>query len=110
MSDRDTAAGIFDGAAIIGEGIAKTSGDSGVKLAAGIGAGLARMVAAIIRSTGVENAKKLIAALHDKINEGVITSPDIKADDAAVREAIDELYAEHLADNPADPEPNDGST
>lgn len=72
-------------------------GDEKVNLGLLIGAGLAALVAALVRDYGAEEAKRMIEELNRDRNEGRISDEDVTADNkriaASVKAAFDEKAA-----------------
>ncbi|HHH29092.1 MAG TPA: hypothetical protein ENK57_12215 [Polyangiaceae bacterium] len=93
---REIAATALEAGAEFAVKLAAATGDPGAGVAAGVGAGLAGLVAELVRTLGVDNAKKTIEELKRRIEtgEGVISVADIEADDRYVDDYIAQIFAE----------------
>lgn len=66
----------------------------GAATALRVGGGIGRLVAALIRSHGIENVRDELAALALKQTEAAITRGDIAEDDRTIEDAILAMYGE----------------
>ena len=94
MTDvRDFAAEVFDHAAGFGKARARRVVGSKA-LGFEVGAAIASAVAQLIRSLGADDAKKAINDLVARKNDGTIDDDDLRADDASIREAVADMFAD----------------
>lgn len=91
---REMAVSVLEGAAEFAARIASASGDPVAGVAVGIGAGLAGIVADLVRTLGVNGAKKTLEELKRRVDagEGIISDDDLAADDQYVDQYIAELF------------------
>ncbi len=91
---REMAANVLEGAADFASRIASASGDPITGVAVGIGAGLAGLVADLVRTLGANGAKKTLEELKRRVDagEGIISDDDLVADDQYVDQYIAELF------------------
>lgn len=91
---REIAATALEAGAEFAVKLAGSTGDPVAGIAVGVGAGLAGLVAELVRTLGVDNAKKTLEELKRRIDagEGVISVADIEADDRYVDDYIAELF------------------
>jgi hypothetical protein len=91
---REIAADVLEGAADFAARIAGSTGDPIVGVAVGVGSALARIVAELVRSLGVDAAKKTLEELKRRVDagEGVLTDADLAEDDRYVDDYIASLF------------------
>lgn len=91
---REIAADVLDGAADFAARIAAGSGDPIIGVAVGAGSALAKIVAELIRSLGVDTARKTLEELKRRVDagEGVITVDDLAEDNRYVDDYIASLF------------------
>lgn len=91
---REIAAVAIEGGAEFAAKIASASGDPIVGVAVGIGAGLAGLLAELVRTIGVNAAKKTLEELKRRVDagEGIISDDDLAADDRYVDDYIADLF------------------
>jgi len=94
MTDiRDLAADVLEHAAGFGRSRARRS-EGSQALGFEVGAAIASAIAELIRALGVDDAKKAIDELVARKNEGAIDDDDLRADDASIREAVADMFAD----------------
>jgi len=91
---RELAANIFDTASATATALASVLPDpiAGVVLKAA--AGLASLVATLVRSVGTDNAAELIAELQQRRDEGKITSAHVARDNKTISDAVAEMFVD----------------
>lgn len=97
----EIASGAFEVAATVGDALARSPDPTTAAIGAAT-AVLGRVVAALVKDVGAEEATRIITELHKRKNEGLITDGDIAADDEAVFDEIRTLF-----DKPEDEHPDD---
>ena len=89
----EVVASIFERTAKLAAGM--TAGASPeVAVALGVGAGLASVVAVLIRALGIDDAKQAIDGLVAARNDGKIGDAEVADDDASIAGAVADLYAD----------------
>lgn len=83
---------IFDSAADIATRYSRVVSDPGVAAALNIGAGIASVVATLVRVLGTDGAKEAIAELAARKYEGVITDAHVARDNKTIADAVADLY------------------
>lgn len=91
--EREIAAGVIDTVADMAAKLGQLGGP-GVGVAVGAGAGLLKVVAELVRSLGVDGARKTLEELKRRVDagEGVISADDLAADDQYVDQYIEQLF------------------
>lgn len=87
----EVVASIFERTAKLAAGMAAGAPPE-VALALGVGAGLANVVAVLIRSLGIDDTKKAIDELVAARNVGKIGDAELEADDASIAGAVADMY------------------
>lgn len=90
---REVAADVIDTVADIAAKLGALGGP-GVGVAVGIGAGMVKVLAELVRSLGVDTARKTLEELKRRVDagEGVITADDLAEDDQYVDDYIASLF------------------
>lgn len=88
----DTAAAIFQGAATSASSLVDVVGNPAAATALRAGAGIAGLIAVMIRAGGVDSVRDLLVDAAEKQREAMITAGDLADDDAKIARAVLAMY------------------
>ena len=101
---KDLVASIFEAGSDYSKTLSKAVSDPTLSSALRVGSGIAKVVATLIQSLGVEGTRDAIAELVARKNEGVISNDDLSDDDKAIFAAVSEMF------NDVDPDTDEVET